>query len=145
MRSHENSVVAESKRARPDQPSASDRQREFWRTFWCAGINTDKRAQRSFDERHRQAALARAARDRDHTSQVVMQCTTLIIRIIGPVLVLSVTTMGMMMVHMIDFAALTEVDSHIPLILEGVLQVDADQRDNAGRLGQYKKSQEQRA
>jgi len=72
-----------------------------------------------------------------------MQGTTLIIRIIGSVFVLSIRVMGMMMVHVIDFAVLAKVDGDILLVLEGMLDMDADQRHYAGCLGQYKKPQEQ--
>jgi len=69
-----------------------------------------------------------------------MQGTTLITRIIGPVFVLSISVMGMMMVHVVDPAAVAKVGGDILLVLEGMLDMDADQRHYAGCLGQYKKS-----
>jgi len=69
-----------------------------------------------------------------------MQGTTLITRIIGPVFVLSIRVMDMMMVHVIDSAALAKVGGDILLVLEGMLDMDADQRHYASCLGQYKKS-----
>jgi hypothetical protein len=87
--------------------------------------------------------LACAAGDRDHTSQVVVQSTTLIGRIIGTMLVLSIV-MGMMMMHVFDAAAFIAVSSDILLVLEGMLDMGADQRHDARSLGEHKKPQEQR-
>jgi hypothetical protein len=129
MRKHEISAVGESKRVR-DQigraQSDSDRQREFWRTFQWAGIGADKRRQWHRDDGHRQATMACAFCDQDNASQVMVQGATLIVRISGAMLVLSAVVMSVMMVHMIDFAARTEIDSNILLILEGMLDMDGD-------------------
>jgi hypothetical protein len=75
---------------------------------------------------------------------VVVQRTTLIIRIIAIMLVLSTVVMEAMMVHMSDPAGLGEVGGNILLVLEGVLDVGADQRRNAGRLSQKQEPEEQR-
>jgi len=55
-----------------------------------------------------------------------MQGTTLVVRIIGIVIVLSATVMGVVMVHVIDAAALGEVSSNILFALEGMLDMDAN-------------------
>jgi hypothetical protein len=89
--------------------------------------------------------LAWAARDCEHTSQVVMQGATLIVRIVGPMFVLATIVVGMMVVYVSDPTGLTEVGSNILLILEGMLDMDAGQRQDAHCLGEHKKPQEQRA
>jgi hypothetical protein len=62
-----------------------------------------------------------------------MQGATLIIRIIGAMFVLAAILMTVMMVHMIDLAAVGQVGSNIPFVLEGVLEMHADQwRDTRG-------------
>ena len=87
---------------------------------------------------------AYAGCDRDHTRQVVMQGATLVVRIIGAMFMLATIVMGMMMVDMSDLAAFTDVGSDILLVLEGVLDMDADQRHDACGLGEHKEPQEQR-
>ena len=57
-------------------------------------------------------------------------------------LVLTIMT-GVMMVHVIA-AACGEVSRNVPLALEGMLDMDADQRRNAGSLGPQKQPQEER-
>ena len=57
-------------------------------------------------------------------------------------LVLAIMT-GVMMVHVIA-AACGEVSRNVPLALEGMLDMDADQRHNAGSLGPQKQPQEER-
>jgi hypothetical protein len=139
MHAHENSVVAEFKRARGQIGRArrdSDRQREFRRTFQHAGVGAVKRARRRRDNRHRQTTVARIARNREHTSEVVVQGTTLIVRIIGTVLALSAVVMGVMMMHVLNVAAIGQVGSNILLVLECMLEMDADQRHDAADLGQ---------
>ncbi len=51
---------------------------------------------------------------------------------------------GVMMVHVIAAAAFGQVNSSIPLALEGMLDMNADQRHYAGRLGPQKQPQEER-
>jgi hypothetical protein len=136
MLTHENSF-AESKRARGQTGRArySDRQRKFWRTFQRDGIGANERAQRHCNDRRCQIALVGAARNREHTSQVVVQGTALIVRIIGTVLVLFAILMGVMMMHVPDPAALGRVGSNILLVLECILDMDADQWHDTRRLG----------
>ncbi|HMA70591.1 MAG TPA: hypothetical protein VKP67_03745 [Xanthobacteraceae bacterium] len=67
-----------------------------------------------------------------------MQSTTLIVRVSAAVLVLSAAVVDVMMVHVSDFATLTKVGSYILLVLEGMLDMDADQRHHAGGLGEKK-------
>jgi hypothetical protein len=55
-----------------------------------------------------------------------MQGATLIVRIIRTMFVLPAGVMGMVMVHVIDFAVLTEVGSDILLILESMLDMNGD-------------------
>jgi len=71
-----------------------------------------------------------------------MQGATLIVRVSAAVLVLSAIVAGVMIVHVSDFAALTEVGSDILLVLEGMLDMDADQRHHASSLGQKKQTQQ---
>jgi len=59
--------------------------------------------------------------------------------------VLSPIVVVVMMVHVSDPPGLRKVGSNVLLVLEGVLDMGADQRNNAGRLGQQKEPQEQRA
>jgi hypothetical protein len=122
----------------------SDRQREFRRTFERArfGANKGSRLERSY--RRRQTAAACAIRERHHTGQVVMQGTTLIIRIIAAMFVLSTIVMGVVMVHVRDPAGLGQVGRDILVILEGMLDMGADQRHDTGSLGQQKEPQEHR-
>jgi hypothetical protein len=82
--------------------------------------------------------------NRNHTSQVVMQGATLIVWIIGTMLVRSAIVAGMMMVDVIDAAALAQVGSNILLGLQNMLNVRADQRHNARDLGQHEERQEER-
>jgi hypothetical protein len=74
---------------------------------------------------------------------MVVQGTTLIAGIAAAVLVLTIMA-GVMMVHMIAAAAFGRVGSDIPFALEGVLDVDADQRHHAGSLRPQKQPQEKR-
>lgn len=73
-----------------------------------------------------------------------MQGATLIFRIIGAMFMLATIVMGMMMVYMSDPAALTEVGSDVLLVLEGVLDMDADQWHDARGLGEHEEPQKQR-
>jgi len=73
-----------------------------------------------------------------------MQGTTLIVRIIATMFVLSTIVMGVMMVHVSDPAGLGQVGRNILLILEGMLDMGADQRHDTGSLGQQKEPEEQR-
>ncbi len=57
-------------------------------------------------------------------------------------LVLSAIVMDVVMVDVSDPASLCQVGSNILLILEGVLDMGADQRHDSGGLGQQKKPQE---
>jgi hypothetical protein len=74
---------------------------------------------------------------------MVVQGTALIAGIAAAVLVLTVMT-GVMVVRVIAAATLGEVSRSIPLALEGVLDVDADQWHDAGSLGPQKQPQEDR-
>jgi len=121
-------------RARND----SDRQWEFWRTFQQAQISADQRAQRNWNDRHCQTTLAGAAYVREHTRQMVMQGTALIVRISTAMLMLSTIVVCVMMVHMIGAAGVGNVGGNILLVFESVLEVNADQRHDTGSLG-YKK------
>jgi len=67
----------------------------------------------------------------------------LIAGITAAVLVLTIMT-GVMMVHVIAAATFGQVGSNIPFALEGMLDVDADQRHDAGGLGPKKQPQEER-
>jgi len=82
--------------------------------------------------------------ERNYTSQVVMHGATLVVRIIGTMLVLSTRRVRMMMVNVSDPATLAEVDSNVLHALQGMLDMDADQRHDASGLGKHKESQEQR-
>jgi hypothetical protein len=73
---------------------------------------------------------------------MVVQGTTLIAGITAAVLVLTIM-MGVMMVH-VNAAALGHVSSDISFALEGMLDVDADQRHDAGSLGPKKQPEEER-
>jgi hypothetical protein len=144
---HENSVVGRiQKNARPVSRAScdSDGQREFRWTFQCAGVGAGERAPRGHDDGQRRATLTCHNGDRNHTSQVVMQRATLIVWIIGTMLVLSVLVAGMMMVDVIDAAALAQVGSNILLGLQGMLNVSADQWHDARGLGQHEERQEER-
>jgi hypothetical protein len=74
---------------------------------------------------------------------MVVQGTTLIAGITAAVLVLTIMT-GVMMVQVIAAATFGPVSSNIPFALEGMLDVDADQRHDAGSLGPQKQPQEER-
>jgi hypothetical protein len=74
---------------------------------------------------------------------MVVQGATLIAWITAAVLVLTIMT-GVMMVHVIAAATFGQVGSNIPFALEGMLDVDADQRHHAGSLGPKKQPQEKR-
>ena len=73
-----------------------------------------------------------------------MQGTTLIVRIVDPMFVLATIVMGMMVVYMSDPTALTKVGSNVPIILEGMLDMDADQGHYGRDLGEHKEPEEQR-
>ena len=73
---------------------------------------------------------------------MVVQGTALIAGVTAAVLVLTIMT-GVMMVRVIA-AALGQVSCNIPLALEGMLDVDADQWHYAGGLGPKKQPQEER-
>jgi hypothetical protein len=147
MRAHENSAVAESKGARGQSGQArrdSDRQREFRRTFRGAGFDAEKRSRRDCGDRYRQTTPAGAACDREHASQVMVHGTTLIVRIIATVFVLSGIVMDMMMVDVSDPSGLSKVGGNILFALEGVLDLGANQRRDTDDLGQQKEPKEQR-
>ena len=57
---------------------------------------------------------------------------------------LSTLVMAMMMVHVSDPAALRHVRGNILVILEGVLDMGADQRRDTGDLGQQQEPEKQR-
>jgi hypothetical protein len=57
---------------------------------------------------------------------MVMQGTTLIVRIIRIMFVLSADATGVVMVDVINLATLAEVGSDILFVLEGMLDMDAD-------------------
>jgi hypothetical protein len=107
-------------------PCDSDGQREFRWTFQCAGISAGERAPRGHDDGQRCATLTCDNLNRNHTGQVVMQGATLIVWIIGTMLVLSAIVAGMMMVDVIDAAALAQVGSNILPGLQGMLNMGAD-------------------
>ncbi len=75
---------------------------------------------------------------------MVVQGTTLIVWIVGIVFVLATIVVRVMMVHVIDPAAVGKVSCNILLALEGMLDMCADHRHNARCLGQQNKPQEQR-
>jgi len=75
---------------------------------------------------------------------MVVQGTTLIVRIIATMFVLSPIVMVVMTVHVSDSACLGQVGSNILFGLEGVLNMNAGQRHDARRLGQQKEAQERR-
>jgi hypothetical protein len=66
----------------------------------------------------------------------VVQGTTLVIRIGGTVFVLRAVTMRVMVVHVSNPAPVSKVGSDVLLGLDGMLNVHAHQRHNAGGLGQ---------
>jgi hypothetical protein len=74
---------------------------------------------------------------------VVVQGATLVIRITGTMLMLSTMVSKMMIVDVTHPAALAEVGSNILLVLQRMLDVDADQRHDAGSLGQHEEPQQQ--
>jgi hypothetical protein len=74
---------------------------------------------------------------------MVVQGTTLIAGIAAAVLVLTIMA-GVMMVHVTAAATFGHVSSDIPFALEGMLDVDAGQRHDAGGLGPQKQPQEKR-
>jgi hypothetical protein len=74
---------------------------------------------------------------------MAVQGTALIAGIAAAVLVLTIMR-GVMMVHVIAVAAFGQVGSNIPFALEGMLDVDADQWQDAGGLGPEKQPQEER-
>ena len=120
----------------------SGRQRELRWTFRRTGPGADEWSRRDCGDLCCQTAHACAARDRDHTSQMVVQGTALIAGVTAAVLVLTIMT-GVMMVRVIA-AALGQVSRNIPFALEGMLDVDADQWHYAGSLGPQKQPQEER-
>src|SRR6266446_6154812 len=125
------------------RPHVSDRQLELRWTFRRTGPGADEWSRRDRGDLCGQTAAGCAARDRDHTSQMVVQGTALIAGIAAAVLVLTIMT-GVMMVHVIAAAAFGQVGSNIPFALEGMLDVDADQWHLAGGLGPKKQPQEER-
>ena len=75
---------------------------------------------------------------------MVVQGTTLVIRIAGAVFMLAAVTMGVMMMHMMHPAALRTVGSDVLRVLEEMLNLGADQRNNGHHLGQQNKPEEKR-
>jgi hypothetical protein len=73
---------------------------------------------------------------------VVVHGTALIVRIIAIVFVPSAIVMDVVMVDVSDPAGLSQVGGNILIILEGVLDMGADQRRHGGGLGQQKEPQE---
>jgi hypothetical protein len=121
----------------------SDRRLEFRWTFRRTGLGADELSRRDRGDLCCQSAPACTARDRDDARQMVVQGTALIAGITAAVLVLTVMT-GVMMVHVVAVAAFGPVSSNIPFALEGMLDVDADQRHHAGSLRPQKQPQEER-
>jgi len=99
---------------------------------------------RDCNDRYYQITPAYGDRNREHTSQVVVQGATLIVRIVGAMFVLSTIMVGVMMVDVSDRAGPGEVSSNVLHVLEGVLDMGADQRHNARRLSQKQKPEEER-
>jgi hypothetical protein len=123
----------------------SDRQREFRWALGRSGFGADKRSRQRRSNRYCQAAAADAGRKRKHASQVVVQGTALIVGIAAIMLVrLSTLVMDVMMVDVSGPAGLGHVGSNILVILEGVLDMGADQRHDTGDLGQQQEPQERR-
>jgi len=58
---------------------------------------------------------------------------------------LSPIVMSVMMVDVRDLSGLRQVGSNILLVLEGMLDMDSDQRHDASRLGQKQQPQEHRS
>jgi hypothetical protein len=117
-------------------PRNSDRQREFRWAFGRPGLGADERSRQRDSDRYCQAAPAYAGRKREHASQVVVQGTALIVGIAAIMLVrLSTLVMDMMMVDVGDPTGLGHVGSNILLILEGVLDLGGDQRNDTDDLG----------
>ena len=73
-----------------------------------------------------------------------MQGTTLIVRVVATMFMPPTIVMGVMMMYVGDPAGLGQVGSNILLVLEGMLDMGADQRHNSRRLGQQKEPEEQR-
>ena len=73
---------------------------------------------------------------------MVVYGTTLIVRIIATMFVLSAIAMVVMMVDVSDPPGLGQVGSNILLVLDGVLDMGADQRRDGDSLGQQKERQE---
>jgi hypothetical protein len=73
---------------------------------------------------------------------MVVHDTTLIVRIIATMFMLSAILMDVMMVDVSDPPGLSKVVGNILLVLEGVLDMGADQRHDSGGLGQQKEPQE---
>jgi hypothetical protein len=73
---------------------------------------------------------------------MVVQGTTLVIRIARAMLVLAAITMGVMMMHVMDSTAFSEIGSNVLLVLEGMLNMGADQRNNGNCLGQQNEPEE---
>jgi hypothetical protein len=67
---------------------------------------------------------------------MVVQGAALIVGISATMLVLPAVVVSVMMVHMTDFAARTEIDCNILAVLKGMLDMDADQRHHTRGLGQ---------
>ncbi len=57
-------------------------------------------------------------------------------------IVLAAVTMGVMMMHVMDSAAFGEVDGNVLLVLEGMLNMGADRRNNGNCLGQQNEAEE---
>jgi hypothetical protein len=67
---------------------------------------------------------------------MVVQRAALIAWITGTVFMLATIMMGVVMVHVIDATAFSEIGSNILLVLHDMLNMYADQRHNAHSLGQ---------
>jgi len=74
----------------------------------------------------------------------MVQGTTLIVRIVGAMFVLPTIMVGVMIVDVSDRAGLREVSSNVLHVLEGVVDMGADQRHNARRLSQKQEPEEER-
>jgi hypothetical protein len=72
-----------------------------------------------------------------------MQGATLIVWIGAAVFVPATVMMSVMMVNLTHLAAFSEVPSNVLLVLEGMLNMGAEQRHDAYGLGHQDKPQEQ--
>jgi hypothetical protein len=127
--------------SRPAQHD-SDGQWELGWAFEHARIGRHEcaRWQRN-DRRYRKAVRVGTARTRQNAREVMVQGAALIVGIDGAMVVMAIALVDVVVVDVIGDAGVGDVVRNVLLARHDMLEMDTDQRHDAGELGNQKKPQ----